>query len=477
MQKILIIDINHGALDLAQEYVKLSSNYGSEYYDIHVWDIYGKLEKDRALLKKYSDTIGNIKIIKKVKKYKFEFEQNEFEKIIAPIHCPIDCNFISFHDAVSDLIHQKYGDVYKKFIEITGVKGKTTTSELVKHILSDEFNIYINNSNMGSITPVAILNSMNDVYKSGKLDFYDFYIFEVSLGVTQCMNGAVTNVLENYSIGKGRRDALTAKISSLKNAKYKHINKSTIDKYINVECVKELLNYDNVNIIDMGQAKVLNKYPLKYKYKEYIVEFSSRVFGMHNIENSLFAINLCKKYMDVDSIIEKIKTFEIKNRMDIQLVNNKYNRLNKLNKLDKLDKNNKKYIINNINPGLDVKSIENSIEDFISTFSNGTIIIGGEFGCTCEELDIKKLSNVIKKYIITNKHDNTTSDSKYHNKYNNIKFLLVGDVGKELLKYYKDYKNYNIKYIKCLPNKYDDIDDSVLVIYRKSIGKSNKIIN
>ena len=41
---MLIIDVNHGALDIAKEYIDLGHN-------VSVWDIYGKLEKDKDFLK------------------------------------------------------------------------------------------------------------------------------------------------------------------------------------------------------------------------------------------------------------------------------------------------------------------------------------------------------------------------------------------------------------------------------------------
>ena len=390
---MLIIDVNHGALDIAKEYIDLGHN-------VSVWDIYGKLEKDKDFLKNLNYSIENISLISSKEKPDFE----KYDNIIAPIHCPIDYDFISFHDAVSELIHKKYGNIHKKFIEITGVKGKTTTSELINHILKDDYNIFLNNSNKGSITPVSILNHITKLNEANKLDSYDLFIFEVSLGITACGYGALTNVLENYSIAGGRRNALIAKLSTLKNADKKYINKSILDEYSkNIKDInlKDIISpiQNNLTIINPENAKFISKYPLKYKYNNKTIEFSKYIFGAHYIEDSLFALNICENFVDCEYIIDKIKTFEIKNRMNIRKIKNHY-------------------IIENINPGLDVKSIDYAINDFADVFDSGIVIVGGDFGCTCEEIDVKKLLNVIEKY-----------------KSKNIKFILAGALGKELKKY------------------------------------------
>ena len=106
-------------------------------------------------------------------------------------------------------MEEKFGDIYKKIINITGVKGKTTTTTLINHILKDSYLTYLHNSNSGSIAPPAILEVLNNL----DVDKYDFFIFETSLGLVKCKYGIITNVLENYKISKGRRDALTANLA------------------------------------------------------------------------------------------------------------------------------------------------------------------------------------------------------------------------------------------------------------------------
>jgi len=411
---ILLIDINHGALDVAKEYYNLG------YRDIHIWDIYGKLEKDRDILKKYNDIIKYLKIIP----HREKPDISKYEEVIAPIHCPINCRFTSFHHAISKIIREKYGNIHRKFIEITGVKGKTTTTELISHILSKEYEIFINNSNRGSITPVSVLKSIDKLYENDILDNYDLFIFEVSLGITSCRYGALINVLENYSIGRGLRDALFAKMSSMKLGERVYINREVVEEYSSK--VGRRIE-GNVVEIDKKDAKILSKYPLKYRYKDKIVEFNRDVFGVHYVENSLFAIEICKNFLDMEDILDRIYSFKIRSRMNIRSHN--------------------PIVIENINPGLDVRSIDYAIRDFKSIFNEGVVVIGGDFGCTCEEIDTKKLGNILSNYR------------------NYFKFILVGPLGRELREYI------NGEYLENLEDIYRrSPSENMLIIYRKSIS-------
>ncbi|ACV24203.1 coenzyme F430 synthase [Methanocaldococcus fervens] len=400
---MLIVDVNHGALQLAEEYLNLG-------YNVDVWDIYQKIKKSEDFKIKYQnlkEKFGN--------RLNLFFENPDFEKydkIIAPIHCPIDVNFIPFTDAVSEILEEKFGNVHKKIINITGVKGKTTTTTLINHILKEKYSTYLHNSNFGSIAPPTILKILNNL----DVDKYDFFIFETSLGLIKCKYGAITNVLENYKIAGGRRDALTAKFSSLKNAETSFVNKRDIEKYnLNIK-------HKCLNVIDVDKAEILNKYPLKFKYFEKVFEFNKNVFGLHFVENSLFAIEICKNLVDIDEIKERLKTFTIKNRMEIK----------------KIDK---KFLVKNINPGLDIKAIYYAIKDFLEVF-DGDIYIGGDFGVVCEEIDVKKLADILKKF--------------------NCKYIFVGEIGRELLNYLDGI------YIK----KFDEnkIKNNSLVILREKLS-------
>ena len=406
---ILIVDVNHGALDVAREYYNLG------YRDIHIWDIYGKLERDKDILNQYSDIIKYLKIIPS----KERPDTSKYQEIIAPIHCPLNCRFTSFHHAISEILREKYGNIHRKFIEVTGVKGKTTTTELLYHILGKEYNVFINNSNRGSITPVSVLKSIDRLWEDNTLDNYDLFVFEVSLGITSCKYGALTNVLENYPIAGGLRNALLAKMSTMSLGERVYVNKKVVKEY-----GREIGG--NTVEIDSEDVEVLSKYPLSYRYRDYVVRFNKEIFGTHYIENSLFAIEISRNFLDIEDILERIYSFKIEGRMRVLSHN--------------------PTVVENINPGLDLKSIEYALRDFKGVFKEGVVIIGGDFGCTCEEIDSRKLAEVLKRY------------RGY------FTYVLVGPLGRELREYIDG------EYFERLEDVYGRFSKDTLIIYRRSIA-------
>ncbi|MBA2859027.1 UDP-N-acetylmuramyl pentapeptide synthase [Methanococcus maripaludis] len=399
---MLIVDINHGALDLALEYEKSG--------EIPViWDIYGKLERDKNFKEENKNILSKFKIISKKETPNFL----KYNEVIAPVHCPIDVKFKTFHDAVSEIISKKYPKTVEKMITVTGVKGKTTTTELLKHILSEKYSVFCHNSSDGSITPVTVLNILNKLNEEKKLQIYDFLIFEISLGIVSSNYSILTNILENYSIAGGRREA-SIKIDSLKNSKIAIVN----------EDLKKRFKIFHKNLKIVKNAKIISKYPLKFNYLKNDFEFNESVFGSHFIENSVFAIELCSYFMSFGEIKNSLKSFEIKNRMNVETKNNYA-------------------IVKNINPGLDLKAIDYAIFDFLNLFETGTIIVGGDLGCTCEEIDIKKLADLIKKY-----------------DRDGVKFLLSGSVGKNLKEII------NLEFVDI--NNYA-VEENTLVIYRSNL--------
>ncbi|CAF29729.1 coenzyme F430 synthase [Methanococcus maripaludis] len=399
---MLIVDINHGALDLALEYEK------SGKVPV-IWDIYGKLERDKNFKEENKNILSKFKIISKKETPEF----SNYNEVIAPVHCPIDVKFKTFHDAVSEIISKKYPKTVEKMITVTGVKGKTTTTELLKHILSEKYSVFCHNSSDGSITPVTVLNILNKLSEEKKLQIYDFLIFEISLGIVSSNYSILTNILENYSIAGGKRQA-SIKIYSLKNSKIAFVN----------EDLKNRFEIYHKNLKIVKNAKIISKYPLKFNYLKNDFEFNESVFGSHFIENSVFAIELCSYFMSFGEIKNSLKSFEIKNRMNVETKNNYA-------------------IVKNINPGLDLKAIDYAIFDFLNLFETGTIIVGGDLGCTCEEINIKKLADLIKKY-----------------DRDGVKFLLSGSVGKSLKEII------NLEFVDI--NNYA-VEENTLVIYRSNL--------
>lgn len=132
----LVVDMTHGGVKIA---TKLASENSEN--NVYGYDIYRTLDKDgRRELK-----ANNVHLIKKITILK----DIDDLVVISPIHCPLqkqdyiksinrNIKFYTHHEAVNLILKDWKGKMDKKpVIEITGVKGKTTTCFILKEILDN----------------------------------------------------------------------------------------------------------------------------------------------------------------------------------------------------------------------------------------------------------------------------------------------------------------------------------------------------
>ena len=201
--KVLILDTVHGGKVLTRSYL----DKGDE---VTVVDVYKVTPKDilndiRHMGAKVAD----------------EAPADHFDLVVMPCHCPDvfigEATYekrVFFSEAVKDLIRDR-----RFRIEVTGVKGKTSTCYVLAHILSlTGRKVYLHTSRgMGpyakgkhfitelkSIAPPMLLT-----LPKGE---YDVMVCEVSLGGSGKADiGCITNLLEDYGIAKNTRKAESAK--------------------------------------------------------------------------------------------------------------------------------------------------------------------------------------------------------------------------------------------------------------------------
>lgn len=197
--KILILDTVHGGKILAERYLKGKN-------DVTVVDVYKITAKEvlsslRHKGAKVADTVP----------------EEHFDLVVMPCHCPDvflgGCTYdkkITFSQAVNDLIDDR-----RFRVEITGVKGKTSTCYVLAHLLdasgrkvflhtSRGLGPYIGGKHIvtdfQSIAPPTLL-----ALPKGE---YDVMVCEVSLGGSGKADIAgITNLLENYGIARNTRTA------------------------------------------------------------------------------------------------------------------------------------------------------------------------------------------------------------------------------------------------------------------------------
>ena len=207
MKKYIVLDINHGGDILAS----ILKNRG---YSVIAYDIYNtRKDKKNKLLEK------DIKVITSVDRDYRDYT------IAHPIHCPDHFNsFISnnpkltHHELVKLLFEENYPK--NNIIEITGSKGKTTTSFIVAYLLSFDEDTYLNSSRgfekLGKGEPKLIdyKNSISPGYTAEVLSKVNENpcVLEESLGV--CGVGGIsilTSTSPIYEIKGGNGNSLEAK--------------------------------------------------------------------------------------------------------------------------------------------------------------------------------------------------------------------------------------------------------------------------
>ena len=407
-----------------------------------------------------------------------------------------------------------------KTIEITGVKGKTSVAFLLKEILLENNKDTLLLSSLGaylfrknndaeqkvilqkdiSITPANIINTIQLAKKIANpkcstfpicdknLDLdermeendiqeefnenpyadlnYEMAIFENSLGICDLADiGILTNLVENYSIAKGQSDAKSAKRQVFKspsvvieyetlNEFYPHekeeyedkINSFSLnDPYANVYC--ESIDYD----INYTSAKIIY-HDLKTIGGKLIngkLDISCFAPGPHHILNVLASATT--------ALALGIEEETIQNALS------KFKGIGGRTNVREIDAENGLMIIEEINPGINTKAIESSI-NMIKDINNYYIIIGGKYGVTCEEIDEDKLSKFLHEYLINNPKTN---------------LILTDELGKSLENKINalNENKFKIEYIKDYQeaqNEAIENNKNILFIYRSNYSQVSK---
>lgn len=475
---VLIIDLTHGGVKIAISLAKKGN-----FNKIYGYDIYNTIKEiDKEMLDIYNVKLIDLNYLNKLK--------NDL-LVISPVHLPlskkeiesynphINYKFINHHEAVA-LILKEWCQKNEKLlkIEVTGVKGKTSSVFMLKEILKNHNPLIL--SSLGaylfkdnkkiilkkniSITPANIKETIDLAYKIAnpkceinQLDKkpninYNSVIFENSLGACGIGDvGLLTNIVENYPIANNNSDARNAKAQIFK-CKYVVCEKETLDEYYPEESTqyKDKINTFSLKNLEANLTleKVeyrLNKTKLEVKYsklqtidnKEINGSFKIATFGLgpHHVQNILGVITTSLTLnIDSETIIKALEKYKgIPGRTSKKVIKNSL-------------------IIEEINPGINTKAIEESIK-MIKDIENYFIIIGGDYGITCEEIDENKVANLL----------------------NNLKInlILTGDVGKGILDKMHKKTMYTKNYKEACKIAIEK-NKNILFIYRSNYKELSK---
>ena len=547
---VFLVDLTHGGVKISSELAK-----SGNYENVYAYDLYNTLKsEDEDLLITY-----DVNIINDLDSFKNQLKLNSIKRIgeiteekdliINPIHSSlnirellveiadlIDSNkdsvlnqydIINHHQAtelVLSLWKEETTNQNIKTIEITGVKGKTSVSFLLKEIFLENNKDTLLLSSLGaylfrrnndaeqklilqkdiSITPANIINTIQLAKKIANpkcstfpicdknLDLderieekeileefnenpytdlnYEMAIFENSLGICGLADiGILTNLVENYSIAKGQSDAREAKRQVFKSPsvviEYETLNEfyedekeefkdrinsfSLNDSDANVYC--ESMDYD----IDNTHAKVIYHDLRTIDGRVINGKLNIGCFapGPHHILNVL-ATSTTALALGIDE-------------ETIQNALSKFKGIDGRTNVREIDAENGLRIIEEINPGINTKAIESSI-NMIKDIDNYYIIIGGKYGVTCEEIDEDKLSKFLHEYLTHNPNTNLIlTDELGKSLENKISSLNgEGEENRFKMEFIEDYQE--------AQNIAIDNNKNILFIYRSNYSQVSK---
>lgn len=322
------------------------------------------------------------------------------------------------YESLFDIALYKRRRYNKPVIAITGSVGKTTTKDLIVHILSNKYKVLYNKKNYNNIIGVSnTLFKLDDSYDVVVLELGSNHCGEIKRLKDMCLPdiSVITNIGTSH-IGnfKSKRKIFREKLS-IKN---KELIVNGDDKYLKkTKSFKCGLNKNNdlkCTIIEDCIDRVVFSI---YLNKEYKVIFNNP--GVHFINDILLAIKVCLMMnIDIDTIINSIATYTLpEKRMNIIhkrgniIINDCYNSsyeslsagIDYLNKI----KGNKILILGDIlELGKKSKRIHKKINKLVNNYKNiytignySKYIKGKHFNTVYKFIDYLKVNKIYNSYI------------------------------------------------------------------------------
>ncbi|MCQ2052870.1 MAG: coenzyme F430 synthase [archaeon] len=373
--KVLIMDMTHGGAILAERFIER----GDKVTCVDVYRIAKNDLKDRL------KNIG-VRITETV-------PQENYDISVAPMHCPDAFlgeakvnDYMSFSRAVN--LFCKKG-IYR--IEVTGVKGKTSTCYILAHILQKcGKKVFLHTSrgdgpwtenghiieSQRSIAPTSIL----ELPDSG----YDITICEVSLGGSGKADIAVvTNLIEDYGIAKNTRKASQAKSEIFTSEGINVIKSSELDIWSSISD-KEFITFDeNIEVED--NIKIGKSVGICFTYKK------------EKITTKLDAGYMSLQY--IPSIDAALKIFEV---MDVpkEKVVEGLTSFRGVPGRGEIVKNGDIWCICDKNPGVSHISADMTLSCLkkMNSLENVLLIVDPINKKVCDKMDIDLIKKVAMKY-------------------------------------------------------------------------------
>lgn len=427
--KILIVDMTHGGVELATQFSKLN-------YDVHAWDIYHTLNEEQ----KEHLQLNHVTLVDE------DFLDENESLVVAPVHCklehPVD---MTHHQAVAHLLE---GRVNIPTIEVTGVKGKTSVVHMLKEIFKGSNPLTL--SSLGievedkvlkgdiSITPASIITA----WESGQKYNPGIFIWETSLGGTGLAQvGVLTNVVEDYSIASGTKTASQAKIQIFEDG----LVACDFDSYRTF--YTRYREKTNTFGLTEGNVKACD---ITYGLTE--TSFTVEVQGLKTVSGEILEDRFQVKTFapapyHVENALSVICT-SLTCGKSVEAIKSGLKNFNGLEGRTSIKRRGNSTLIEEINPGINVTAVKRAIE-MVDQLPGSVVIFGGKYGVTCEEIDEKSVSSVLDEI-----------DP-------NIGLILTDEVGVAI----NDRVKRNSEYVEDFPQAVERAEkryQNILLIYRSN---------
>ncbi|MDY6865090.1 MAG: coenzyme F430 synthase [Halobacteriota archaeon] len=380
---ILVVDLTHGGLTIAEELSKIGAS-------VTVLDIY------KSHLPKRCEEIDGPVFPVKVEISK----DQDYDIIISPVHSPVlnpilseDPRVVSHHEITGILVR----DILKKanIVEITGVKGKTSTASLLTDIFAEAGMGVVSSTSIdvsfregegkttlgkASITPANAIKVAHMTLDWG-LD-PDLFIFELSLGfIGAGRTGILTSARYDYPVAGKKLSAVACKVYTASYFKKAQLILDSDSFKEHSESLKglELIRYDTLDSLKLADT----------------------IFGPTHMKNALAAMAVARCSGIEDEIIKRAFSSSkgVPGRMEMSYESGRI-------------------IINNSNPAMNSVSLQTAIDEVLQYDKNAEIAVfsGGEES-RCSHTDYNALKKVIDEYGRNKK----------------IRFFFTGKVGRRLI--------------------------------------------
>jgi len=386
--KALLLDMTHGGQVLAPLFKE-------DGYEVYVCDVY------RIATQEMIDGLQAMGVHTSVGKP----PEGHYDLVTMPCHCPDifleGCTYdkrIWFSQAVNRFMKDK-----RFRIEVTGVKGKTSTCYLIAHMLAGAGKkVYLRSSRgSGPYTKEGHdIQELKSIAPPYLLEIpegdYDVIVAEVSLGGSGKADIAcITNLLEDYGIAKKTRHAEEAK-------------KDILTDKVNIVLESEMSIWSKYGkpctpvkgrVKQSGKAKFGEPLGIDIEYRgTHHSSLDGSYLGMQYIEAMDMALQVCE-VMDIpaDAVIESISTFKgVPGRGEIR------------------NENGVRYVLER-NPGISHMSVERTLKTLkdLDALDDAVVIIDPVSKKVCDKLDRDLIEGVVRKYgvdLIVTPGDGTEPD-------------------------------------------------------------------